>query len=66
MLWSSYRLGYAHGRNNARHTASATPSINGNLQILQPLLSLCTFAASPPRAPLEPPPTFAGERRSPR
>jgi len=63
LLWSSYRIGYAHGRTSARRSSFAAPTGAGPYAGFQPTLSLCSLSAAPPNpTPL----TFARERRSQR
>ena len=52
LLWSSYRLGYAHGRTTAKRSSFAAPHTNPNVVSSQPVLSLCSLAASPSNTPL--------------
>jgi hypothetical protein len=67
LLWSSYRIGYAHGRTSARRSSFAAPNGNGNFTDVQSALSLCSLSTPSSAGPLnEPPLTFARERRSQR
>jgi len=64
MLWSSYRIGYVHGRQNARKSSFAPANPTGYNPAQQPMISLASLSSdsnSPPQNSLTL--TFARERR---
>jgi len=64
MLWSSYRIGYVHGRQNARKSSFAPANPTGYNPAVQPMISLASLSSdsnSPPQNSLTL--TFARERR---
>ena len=50
LLWSSYRLGYAHGRTTAKRSSFATPPVNPNSVRNQQAQSLAALS-DPPSSP---------------
>jgi hypothetical protein len=65
MLWSSYRIGYAHGRSSARRSAVSVSMPDRPLPGNQPLLQLCSLIAPPAHPSPAPPTPLARERSSP-
>lgn len=54
LLWSSYRLGYAHGRTSVKPSPAAVPSESQMLVRSRPSLSFASFASLPATPSLHP------------
>jgi anti-sigma factor RsiW len=64
MLWSSYRIGYVQGRQNAGKSAFTPVNPTGYNPAVQPMMSVASLSPASAKPPEEPLPfTFARERR---
>jgi anti-sigma factor RsiW len=54
LLWSSYRLGYTHGRRSAQRPAFAPRTQTADLPDVMSAIALCSLTSNQPPAPLGP------------